>query len=113
MLSRSKLLRRVLFPDAESALQGCRAAFDAAVTMNPDDPQAYANFAQALHNSNQLVEAVEMWDKVIRRVDSSVAASIRTKQRQSQFGVHSKDRDEAYQAGRVRHAYAAVPVPKY
>jgi len=58
--------------DAAAAAQemaAAEAAFSAAVALDPDDPQAYANLAIALHNSNELSRAVDMWDKTLARIN--------------------------------------------
>lgn len=50
-------------------MAAAEAAFSAAVALKPEEPQAYANLATALHNSNDMSRAVDAWDATLERVD--------------------------------------------
>eukprot|EP00035_Acanthoeca_spectabilis_P008519 m.155128 g.155128 ORF g.155128 m.155128 type:complete len:783 (+) comp14396_c0_seq2:174-2522(+) len=93
---------------AEAEMELSAQAFEAAIKVIPDMPQAYANMAQALHNSNRLEQALPMWDATLKYAPEHIIPTVRRKRRHTLYGVHSMARDQAYSegAGNVSEAHA-------
>eukprot|EP00040_Diaphanoeca_grandis_P024907 m.137543 g.137543 ORF g.137543 m.137543 type:complete len:631 (+) comp29926_c0_seq2:89-1981(+) len=85
---------------AEQELIASDEAFKAAIALDGESAQAYANMAQALHNSRRPGEAVAIWEETLKRVPTQMAPMIKYRIRKSKHGQLSIDRDVTYQEGR-------------
>ncbi|EGD83513.1 hypothetical protein PTSG_12129 [Salpingoeca rosetta] len=77
-------------------------AFERAVTIDPHDPQAFANMAIYSYNSQRFDHCLEYWEQVLKRLsadDVQMHAVVAAKMRDCRFGRLSVNRDKAYNAG--------------
>ena len=94
---------------AMDKVDAARQTFQAAVSIDPDEPQAYFNMANFLLNTQHLEESIPLWQAAADRVGpGDMQNFLLQKKVYATFGVHSMRRDAAYKNGEGNLSEALV-----
>jgi hypothetical protein len=90
--------------DADAEVAKVNVAFDAAVTMEPKNPQAYLNMAVFLSNTHKYDESVQMYEKTSSLLGSKAPPQLKNTIdrgiRTAKFKKYSMLRDQTYDGGK-------------
>ena len=96
---------------AEAAVTQVRELFQKAITLQPDEPQAYLNMAVFLSNIHEYDDSITQFEKarvllgstIPRQVESQINMGVR----RAKYGKYSMQRDKAYAEGKgnITEAY--------